>query len=69
MRERVYRCRNEEGVRFGDGFAQEVNQCVLDAGVADTGGSEKKLHNEWLKLIKRQQTIAMKLRHGMPGDA
>jgi hypothetical protein len=45
MRKGVYRGGNEKSVGPGNWFAQEINQCIVDAPVADTGGSEKKLHH------------------------
>ena len=48
VRERVYRCGNKERIRFGDGFAQKIDQCVVNTGVANAALCEKKLHGIWL---------------------
>jgi hypothetical protein len=42
---RVYRGGNEEAVGLGNRFAQQVDQRVVDARVADTRRSEKKPHD------------------------
>src|SRR5690606_27963922 len=33
-----------EGAGLGNGFAQQVEQRVVDAGILDTGGSEQQFH-------------------------
>jgi hypothetical protein len=39
-----YRGGNEERIGLGDRLAQQIDQRVVDACVADTSRSEKKLH-------------------------
>lgn len=44
---------DEKCVCRGNRFAQEVNQRVVDARVADAGGGEKKFHNFFFWLYRR----------------
>ena len=42
--EGIYRGRNEKSTGFGNRFAQQLDQRVVDARVIDASGSEEKLH-------------------------
>jgi hypothetical protein len=44
----IYRGRDKKSARLGNRFAQEFNQRVMDAYVADACGCEKKFHNFFL---------------------
>jgi hypothetical protein len=41
----VSRGRDAEGAGFGNGFTQEVDQSIVDAGIFDTSGGEKEFHD------------------------
>jgi hypothetical protein len=45
----VQRRRNAEGIGLGDRLAEEVDQRVVDGGVLDAGGGEKKLQGVLLR--------------------
>src|SRR6266536_1651939 len=47
----AYAARTAEGAGLGNRFAQQVDQRVVDARVADASGSEKKPHNSLLVYI------------------
>jgi len=50
-----------EGVTLGDWLAQQVDQCIVDASVCDTPGSEKKFHDgapcQWNEAKKNPSSL------------
>src|SRR5207248_1676378 len=64
---RVRRGGDAEGVGLGNRLPQEADECVVDAGVLDAGGREKKLHAaSWSRYCRRVLTDPYAVETGRP---